>query len=162
MANTATPMTAGVVSIAREDPRQSDVVALIEALDRYQAALYPPESNHFLDFAALAAADIRFFVARREGKVVGCGALRVVAGEYGELKRMYVAPEARGDGVGRRLLATLEAAARSEGLARLTLETGIAQPEALGLYRSAGFVEGTPFGEYRADPLSLFLYKRLA
>jgi putative acetyltransferase len=150
------------VSIAREDPRQRDVVALIDALDRYQAALYPPESNHFLDVAALAAADIRFFVARSSGKVVGCGALRVVTGKYGELKRMYVAPEARGDGVGRRLLDMLEAAARAEGLPQLALETGIAQPEALGLYRSAGFVEGPPFGGYQPDSLSLFLYKRLA
>jgi putative acetyltransferase len=149
------------VSIAREDPRQDDVAALIKALDRYQEALYPPESNHFLGPAALVAADVRFFVARRAGAAVGCGALRIVAGKYGELKRMYVAPEARGDGVGRRLLDVLEATARAEGLAQITLETGIAQPEALGLYRSAGFVEGPPFGDYREDPLSLFLYKPL-
>jgi putative acetyltransferase len=149
------------IAIAREDPRQPEVVALIDALDRYQSALYPAESNHFLDLDALAASDIRFFVARAGGLAIGCGALRVVPPHYGELKRMYVAPERRGRGIGRRLLVTLEAAARAERLPRLALETGIAQPEALGLYTAAGFVDGPPFGEYRPDPLSRFLFKHL-
>lgn len=159
MASPAPAPSAAPVSVSREDPRQPDVAPLVVALDRYQAALYPPESNHFLDLAALAAPDIRFLVARRDGHAIGCGALRVVAGRYGELKRMYVAPEARGSGVGRKLLDALETIARTEGLPQLTLETGIAQPEALGLYRAAGFRNGPPFGEYQPDPLSLFLYK---
>jgi putative acetyltransferase len=74
---------------------------------------------------------------------------------------MYVHPSVRGQGIGRRLLAALEEEARYAGLDTLRLETGIAQPEALALYRSAGFAEGKPFGDYHADRHSLFMEKRL-
>lgn len=148
------------VTIAREAPRQPDIIALIDALDAYQAALYPAESNHFLDLAALEAPDIRFFVARRAGAAIGCGALRVFA-DYGEIKRMFVRPEARGLKIGRCLLDLLGATARDERLACVRLETGIHQPEAIGLYRAAGFIERGPYGGYASDPLSLFLEKRL-
>jgi putative acetyltransferase len=148
-------------TLARESPRQADVARLLEALDAYQGALYPAESNHFLDVDALAAAAVRLFVARRDGIAVGCAALRIDAAGYGELKRMYVTPDARGMRLGRRLLDRVEAEARVEGLAWLRLETGIHQPEALGLYRSAGYRERAPFGDYAPDPLSVFMEKRL-
>jgi putative acetyltransferase len=74
---------------------------------------------------------------------------------------MFVAPEARGLRLGRRLLDCIEEEARGEGLGWLRLETGIHQPEALGLYRSAGFVEREAFGDYRPDPLSVFMEKSL-
>lgn len=144
-----------------ESPRQTDVERLLEALDAYQSALYPPESNHFLDVDALAAANVRFVVARREGRALGCGALRIDAAGYGELKRMFVSPEARGYKLGRRILDRIEEEARREGLACLRLETGIHQAEALALYRSAGYVEREAFGEYRPDPLSVFMEKSL-
>jgi putative acetyltransferase len=92
---------------------------------------------------------------------MGCVALRVDAGGYGEVKRLYVSPRARGLGLGRRLLTALDAEARREGLGRLRLETGIHQPEALGLFRAVGFTEIGPFGEYGPDPLSVFLEKLL-
>jgi putative acetyltransferase len=154
-------MASSDVVIARESPRAADVVALIRDLDAYQSALYPAESNHFLDIAALAAADVRFVVARHDGVAVGCGALRVRDG-YGELKRMYVVPDARGTGLGVRILAALEAIARDERLPVIRLETGIAQPEALTLYTSAGYAPCAPFGEYEPDVLSRFMQKRIA
>jgi putative acetyltransferase len=144
-----------------ESPRQADVGRLLEALDAYQSGLYPPESNHLLDVEALAAPEIRFFVARRDGRALGCAALRIDPSGYGELKRMFVATEARGLRLGRRLLDRIEEEARGEGLGWLRLETGIHQPEALGLYRSAGFVEREAFGDYRPDPLSVFMEKSL-
>ena len=144
-----------------ESPRQADVERLLAALDAYQSALYPPASNHFLDVDALAAPNVRFFVARREGRALGCGALRIDAAGYGELKRMFVSPEARGYRLGRLLLDRIEEEARREGLPCLRLETGIHQPEALGLYRAAGYVEREAFGEYRPDPLSVFMEKSL-
>ena len=144
-----------------ESPRQADVLGLIEALDVYQRGLYPPESNHFLDVETLAAPGVRFFVARRDGRALGCGALRIDPAGYGEVKRMFVSPEARGFKLGRRLLDRIEEEARREGLGRLRLETGIHQPEALGLYRSAGYVERDAFGEYSPDPLSVFMEKSL-
>ena len=79
-----------------------------------------------------------------------------------EIKRMFVVPEARGRGAGRRLLERLIEAARAEGITVLRLETWVKQPEAIGLYRAAGFEDIGPFGSYAADPLSLFMEKRLA
>jgi putative acetyltransferase len=149
------------VVIAFESPRQPDVARLIEALDAYQAALYPAESNHFLAIEALAAPDVRFLVARRAGEALGCGALRVDPAGYGEVKRMFVRPDARGLRVGARLLARLEQQARDERLACLRLETGIRQAAAIGLYRAFGFQDRGPFGDYLPDPLSIFMEKPL-
>jgi putative acetyltransferase len=149
------------VTLARESPRQADVGRLLAALDAYQSALYPAESNHFLDVDALSAPAVRFFVARRDGTALGCAALRIDPERYGELKRMYVTPEARGMSLGRRLLECVETEARREGLECLRLETGMHQTEALGLYRSAGYREREPFGDYARDPLSVFMEKRL-
>jgi putative acetyltransferase len=149
------------VTIAAESPRQPGIVRLVEELDAYLSALYPPESNHLLDVETLAQPDIRFLVARLDGEVMGCIALRVDPASWGEVKRLYVPPRARGLGLGRRLLAELELAARREGLAFLRLETGIHQPEALGLFRAAGFVEIPAFAPYAPDLLSVFMEKRL-
>ena len=149
------------VTIALESPRQDDVARLIEALDAYHSALYPAESNHLLDVGRLAAPDVRFFVARRAGEALGCGALRIDDAGYGEVKRMFVLPEARGLRLGRRILRCLEDEARREGLRCLRLETGIHQAAALALYRAAGYVERAPFGEYQPDPLSIFMEKAL-
>ncbi len=149
------------ITLRIESPRQPDVERLLEALDAYQSGLYPPESNHFLDVEALTAPSIRFFVARRDGLALGCAALRIDPAGWGELKRMFVAPEARGLKLGRRLLDQIEEAARREGLGCMRLETGIHQPEALALYRAAGYAERDAFGEYSPDPLSVFMEKIL-
>lgn len=162
------PAGAGSVHIARESAAQPDVIAFLEASDRYHEALYPAESNHLVDVASLESENVRFLVLRDggpTGTALGCGAVRIVRPEggeaYGELKRMWIDPARRGGGLGRRLLAALETAARAEGVVVLRLETGVSQPEAGTLYRRAGFVERPPFGDYRDDPLSLFMEKRL-
>lgn len=149
------------IVIAREPPRQPEVAALVRELDRLMESLYPAESNHLLDMAVLEQPDIRFFVARRGGAAVGCGAYRVLDRRHGEIKRMFVSPSQRGTGLGRAILAHIETQARAERLERLSLETGILQPEALGLYRAAGYLDGNPFGGYRFDPLSAFMTKPL-
>jgi putative acetyltransferase len=92
---------------------------------------------------------------------VGCGALRIDVGGYGEVKRMFVRPDFRGMSIGKRLLGSLEERARGLGVSCLRLETGIFQPEALALYRAAGFFERGPFGQHRPDPLSVFMEKVL-
>jgi putative acetyltransferase len=144
-----------------ENPRAHGVNELIAALDDYLSSLYPPASNHFLDLEQLSRPEVRFFVARRGGAPLACGALRIDAAGYGEVKRMYVAPSARGQGLGRAILARIEAQATAEGLELLRLETGIHQAEAIALYRSSGYVDCDPFGDYRPDPLSRFMEKRL-
>lgn len=147
--------------IALEPARGPEVEALIGELDAYLRGLYPPESNHGLDLAALQLPEMRFAVARREGQPLGCGALVLRGDGTAELKRMYVRPAARGLGLGRRLLGFLEETARQAGCAAMRLETGVAQPEAIGLYRAAGYREIGPFPPYAADPNSLFMERRL-
>ena len=149
------------LAIRQEHPDQPDVVALIEALDAYANALYPPESNHLLDIAALCDPAVAFLVVRDGSTAVGCGAVLRDARGWGEVKRMYVRPDQRGHGIGFRLLAEIEAVARRDGLPWLRLETGIHNTEALALYRRVGFVDCVPFGDYAPDPLSVFMEKRV-
>jgi putative acetyltransferase len=150
------------MTIAAEPADQPEVRALLAQSDAYMASLYPPESNHLVGVATLMQPNVRFFVARCDGKATGCGSLVLAGDGSAEIKRMFVAPEERGRNVGRRILERLEDAARGEGVTVLRLETGIHQPEAIGLYRAAGFQEIGPFGSYAADPLSLFMEKRVA
>jgi DNA-binding MarR family transcriptional regulator/GNAT superfamily N-acetyltransferase len=86
-----------------------------------------------------------FVVARLFGRPVGCGALRTVAPRIGEIKRVWVAPELRGLGLGRRLLAALEGTAGKRRIERLRLDTHESLTEAQSLYRSAGYREIAPF-----------------
>jgi DNA-binding MarR family transcriptional regulator/GNAT superfamily N-acetyltransferase len=88
-----------------------------------------------------------FFVAYLQGEPIGCGAVKHHSGAPAEIKRMWIAPAARGLGLGRRLLDTLEACARSGGAAMAHIETSAVLGEALALYRSTGWVDVPPFNE---------------
>ncbi len=145
------------LTISREPPDQPEVRAFFAASEAYMGKLYPAESNHFVGVETLTAPHVVFLVARSGGTALGCGAIVKSTDASSEIKRMWIAPHARGLDLGRRLLDALLNEARTEGLSMVRLETGIAQPEALGLYRRAGFVEIGPFGTYQADPLSLFM-----
>jgi putative acetyltransferase len=145
----------------QESPDQPEVIALIAELDAYQDTLYPAEARYALDLASLNKPEVVFMVARdEERRAVGCGAVVVGAG-YGELKRMYVRPNNRGQGVARKILLELEAAATRVGCSELLLETGPYQPEALSFYESQGYVRRGPFGTYLDHPLSVFMGKKL-
>lgn len=142
-----------------ESPDQPEVIQLIAELDAYQDTLYPPESRHALDLASLNQPNVLFAVARRpDGRAVGCAAI-VLGEEYGEVKRMYVAAECRGQGVAHRLFTLLETSAKDRGCRLLMLETGPRQPEAIAFYERCGFSRTSPFGSYRDDPLSVFMRK---
>ncbi len=150
------------IQIRLESPDQPEIIRLIAELDDYQRTLYPPESIYALDLAALKAPQVRFAVARdAQGRALGCGAVVLGPHDYGELKRMYVHPASRGQGLARRLLALLEAEAAAAGCRRLTLETGPYQTEALALYAACGFTRRGPFGDYPEDPYSVFMEKAL-
>jgi GNAT superfamily N-acetyltransferase len=137
---------------------------MIAALNGELSSLYPEQgANHFrLDLEEVVEGRGVFLVAYSSGKPLGCGAIRRLDGNTAEIKRMYVEPSARGRGVGRVVLRALEAEARRlEGVDRIVLETGERQLEALGLYRSAGFVRIPAFGEYVGSPLSVCMEKRI-
>jgi putative acetyltransferase len=149
------------LKVAIEDPSQLEIVMLLRDGEAHSAKLYPAESNHHMPLDALRASNVRFLVARdASGRAVGTGAL-ALNGAWAELKAMWVVPEARGLGVSKSILAALEAQARSEGVRALRLETGVNNQAALGLYARAGFARCDPFGDYRADPLSVFMEKDL-
>jgi GNAT superfamily N-acetyltransferase len=163
------PQLAGsILAVAieiRREPISSDAaVALIRALDAELTARYPEDGtvDHFrLDAADVAPGRGAFVVAYMADRPIACGAVRMLDAGTAEVKRMYVSPDERGRGLGRLLLAAIEAEARALGAQMIVLETGPRQPEAIGLYASAGFAEIAAFGEYENSPLSVFMGKRL-
>jgi GNAT superfamily N-acetyltransferase len=125
-------------------------------------ARYGAEDPDRPDASELAPPTGVFLVAWIDAEPVGCGGVRAHAGDVGELKRMYVKPDKRRTGVARAVLTELEARARRLGYARLRLETGVRQPEAIALYRSAGYEPIEPYGLYRDEPMSRCFEKRIA
>ncbi len=150
------------VTISVESPRQAGVIKLLEASDAYAALLYPADSNHLLDLETLEKPNVTFFVARRDEDIVGCCALVNSGDMTGEIKRMFVDPDARGLKISKRIMDQLVLRGLEMRLRAIRLETGIYQPEAIRLYRDYGFREIEPFGSYKAAPLSLFMEKELA
>jgi GNAT superfamily N-acetyltransferase len=151
------------LAIAEEPFNSQDAQRLITALDAGLAQLYPPEQRFGpnLKAAHLSQGRGTFLVAREGDRAVGCGAIRLLDATAAEVKRMYVEPDQRGKGVGKALLARLEAAASQLGARRLVLETGTHSPDALALYRGAGFTEIPCWGEYANSPTSVCLEKKV-
>ncbi len=138
-------------------------VQLISQLNTELSATYTEEgATHFrLDAEEVAEGRGVFLVAYHDNQPVGCGALRKLDESTAEIKRMYVAPESRGRGVGRAVLNALEKEARNLGASRIVLETGARQKEASALYESDGFEPIPPYGEYVDSPLSVCMEKKL-
>lgn len=150
--------------IQRATLTSPDAMALIAALNAELSAAYAePGATHFaLDQQEVAEGRGAFLTVHLDGRALACGAVRLLDPETAELKRMYVAPEARGQGIGRRLLEALEAEARRLGAMRLVLETGVRQQAALALYRGTGFNPIPLYGEYCLSPdTSICLGKEL-
>ncbi|UXS02266.1 GNAT family N-acetyltransferase [Agrobacterium tumefaciens] len=147
------------VTIAIEHPNQPEVVALIGLSDEYMASLYPPEGNFAVDLDALSKPDISFLVGRLDGKAVACGAIKWFDDGSAELKRIFVHDDARGHGIGRKIMAALQALATERGVNRLYVETGPLNVEAVGLYEALGYQQCGPFADYEENPHSLFMVK---
>ena len=154
MSRPSEPPLEEAITISRAELTADVSRALIGSLNAELSGVYPePGANHFkLDPDEVADGRGTFLVVCREGTPVGCGALRLLDAETAELKRMYVSPPLRGRGLGRRLVAALEAEARALGVRRLVLETGVRQAAALALYRATGFHPIPLYGEYRLSP----------
>lgn len=150
------------IEISLEPPDSDDAKTLIAELEAYLIPLSPPESRHGYSIEKLIKEEVPFFIIRDNGTPVGCGGVKLFGTDYGEIKRMYVRPEFRGLGFAKLMLDHLADYARSQGVAVLRLETGIAQQDAIGLYERSGFRSIPPFGEYKPDPLSRFYEKQIA
>ena len=145
-----------------ERPDTPDAKLLIHELQMHLESFYPPESRHGFSVQKLIAENVAFFVLRADGRPAGCGGVKLVGRDYGELKRMYVRPQFRGSGFGQKLLDHLAGHARAHGVTLLRLETGTHQQAAIRLYEKAGFRRIPPLGPYTNDPLSLCYEKQLA
>ena len=150
------------ITITPERPDSDDARTLIAELDAYLIPLYPPASHHGYPVEKLLAEGVDFFIIRVEGAAAGCGAVKFFGTDYAEIKRMYVRPQFRGLGLAKVMLAHLEDFARGRGIRVFRLETGVDQPEAIGLYERLGYQQIAPFGEYLPDPLSRFYEKSVA
>jgi putative acetyltransferase len=149
------------VRVRVEDPRREEAVRMIAELNDHLLTLYRPEECHHLTVEELARPDVAFFVARNDGITVACGAMRRLPQGLAEVKRMYTRPADRNRGIGRAILAEIERTAVAEGFGALVLETGHAQPEAIALYRRAGFIERGPYADYPENGVSVFMEKLL-
>jgi putative acetyltransferase len=127
------------------------VRALVAELDAELRAHYADRQRHGLGIEALFKPGIHFIAACLDEKPAGCGGVGL-SGDYGELKRMYVRPWARGRGVAQHILASLEQTARSKGVKIVRLETGIHQHAAIRFYEKSGFTPRAAFAQYSAMP----------
>jgi ribosomal protein S18 acetylase RimI-like enzyme len=144
-------LVAGQVDVRIEDPASADarfcIRSYIAELDARFDAGFDPERSISAEAEELVEPHGLLLVARVRDEPVGCGALKLYGSEPVEIKRMWVAPETRGLGLGRRLLRELEQQARERGVTVARLETNRSLTEAIDLYRSAGYVEVAAFNE---------------
>jgi len=144
-------LVAGLVEVGIEDPTSAAARFCIESyfseLDTRFDSGFDPRRTNSPDFAELTEPVGLLLVARLRKEPVGCGALKFVGADRADIKRMWVAPTARGLGVGRRLLTELEDRARERGMRVVQLETNKTLREAISLYRSAGYMEVDAFND---------------
>lgn len=150
------------IRVEQRNPQESICVALIMELSAELGAMYGNDGS-----GAFVPADVNgprgaFVVAWLDGLPVGCGALRPTEkDDTAEVKRMYVRPVVRGRGVSRKILTYLESLAADFGYTTIILETGVHQPQAIGLYENSGYVQMACYGPYESDPLSVCFQKSL-
>jgi len=123
----------------------------------------PPESMHALSLEELRKADITFWSAWEETELVGCGALKELDSQHGEIKSMRTASKHRRKGIAAKLLEHILEEARTRHYKRVSLETGSmdAFAPAHHLYAKFGFIDCPPFADYVEDPNSVFMTKEL-
>jgi putative acetyltransferase len=151
-------------TIAPDDPRAPDVRALLELHLAFANEHSPPEDVHALDIDGLLEPEISFFSCRRNGELLGVGALKMLDAEHAELKSMHTAEAERGRGVARAMAEHLIQTARARGVRRVSIETGSmdAFAPARGLYAQAGFEPCEPFGSYGPSSYSTFMTRWLS
>jgi putative acetyltransferase len=145
--------------IVVDDPRTPDVGDLLARHLDHMKSQSPPENVFALDVTGLLEPAVTLYSYRRDGALLGIGALKNLGARHGELKSMHTAEAARGAGIGRAMLTFLIGVARDRGYRRLSLETGSMAgfEPARTLYASAGFTECGAFADYPPSPHSVFM-----
>ena len=151
------------IKIEVDDLTRTETHELLNEHLQSMYALSPPESVHALDLEKLRRPEITFWTAWEDGQLLGCGALKELDAEHGEVKSMRTPQAFRSKGAGRAILTHIIEIARLRGYARLSLETGPVETfcAANKLYESFGFTYTGPFGNYSEDPHSVFMTLRL-
>jgi putative acetyltransferase len=149
--------------IAVDDPRASDIRALLDSHLTFAHEHSPPEDVHALDTDELLDPAITFFSARRQRELLAIGALKQLDATHGELKSMHTVARERGRGVGSSMVEHLLEVARQRGYRRVSLETGAmgAFAPARRLYARSGFTPCAPFGDYTVSPNSVCMTLQL-
>jgi putative acetyltransferase len=152
------------MQIRIDDLSGPPIHALLEEHLRGMRELSPPESVHALDLDALRGPEITFWTAWADNELLGCGALKELSPTHGEIKSMRTASAHRRKGFARAMLVHIIDEARRRSYDRLSLETGsmAAFVPAQRLYASFGFIRCAPFGDYVADPNSVFMTRELS
>ena len=142
--------------IAIDDPRIDDVRTLLDRHLAFARDVTPPDHVHAMEVDDLLGPAVTFFSARRDGVLLGVGALKRLDETHAELKSMHTSTAARGRGVGRAMVDHLLAVAADRGYQRVSLETGTGDAfvPARSLYTKIGFEPCAPFGDYTVNPHS--------
>ena len=153
-----------MIHIEKDDPARTDVHRLLSEHLADMFATSPADSVHALDPSALSAPSISFWTARKNGELLGCGALKILdsphgPAKHGEIKSMRTAAGARGQGVATLMLRHILDEARTRDVERIYLETGTEDffAPARRLYARNGFSECPPFADYVLDPNSVYM-----
>lgn len=128
------------------DARRCVAAYFNELAERFEGG-FDPGTGGYAGRPSSAPLPGVFLLARLDGRAIGCGALKAFDASSGEIKRMWVAPEARGMGVARRLLEALEHAAAQAGFERILLDTNRSLGEAQAMYRKSGYAETRPYND---------------
>lgn len=147
------------MKITRDDLSGNAIAEFLKEHIEEMRSVSPPESKHALDLDGLRSNKISFWSVYDGYELVGCGALKEIDPNHGEIKSMRVSRSRRGKGIGTFLLEYIIGEARRRKYQRLSLETGSMDffLPARSLYQKMGFVYCGPFGTYQADPNSAFM-----
>jgi putative acetyltransferase len=148
----------GLERTERDDPR---FISLVAELDADLWKRYPSTQGGYSAGNAIAAG-ASVVICLEAGAALGCGCFRELGDGSVELKRMYVKPESRGRGIASSVLRELESWAAEKGALRMVLETGLGQPEAIGLYEKSGYARIENYGDYAGNAESVCMAKSLA
>ena len=152
-----------VMHIKVDDLRGSEIAALLNEHLRDMYLASPPESVHALDIEKLRQREITFWTIWEGDRLAGCGAIKELDAQHGEIKSMRTAEDFRGKGVATQLLQHILAEAKQRGYLKLSLETGPMKyfEPARKLYERFGFRVCGPFADYKEDPYSVFMVRDL-